>query len=1138
MTTAKDGARPTVETFDKVGFWALIATQFQGAFSDNAFKFLIIFYVPTLLVNQNFPVTALGTVLFNLPWLLFPAIAGALGDRFSKKRVTVWTKIWEVGVMVSGVVAVLLQSPILLFFTLYLMAMQSTFFSPAKYGILPEILPESKLSWGNGMLNMWTFLAVILGNFVAGILLDTFAERVHLFTLVMVGFSCIGLCTSLFVTPAPPASPQQRIPINPYKDLGRFLRMFLADRWLFLTLVGITYFWATGTLVMANVYELGKIMTDSNFARGGLVAIMALGIGLGSMIAGYSSREKIETGLIPLGMLGMAAMAALLVFPVGYSGTLALLFGLGFFGGFYDVPLAATLQQRSQDNVKGGMIATHNTATFSGMTVAAVLFYLMFNLLHLSPQMIFLATGVITVAASVYMYTIQPVMLLRSLLWFLDGTLVRLRVAGRANLPEKSGALMVGNHITFVDALALLASTDRDILFVMGKDVYSTPWMRWFARQMNILAIDPAAAADDLEAAAGQIRRAIAQGQVVCVNCEARVRRDALELPWYRGYGRLTEGMEAPIIPVFISRLWETFYVFRNGKIQWRWPGRFCAPIAVCYGEPLPPHTSAYQVREAVRALGTEWYLKRPYPYRLIHHGFIRTARRNLFRRAVADAVSGELTYFKALVGSIVFGRKLRRILDDEPMVGVLVPPAVGSMLSNVALTMMGRVPVNLNYTSSPETLAGCARRCSITHVLTSKRFLERMPIQVPGQTILLEEIRESVTLKDRLIGMFYALVMPVRCIERSLGAPRKNENDLATIIFSSGSEGEPKGVLLSHRNVMSQIITAAEVFPHDRHTSVVGFLPFFHSFGFTGTLWTPLVHGLHMVFHPTPLEPRIIGDLVQKYRCTIMIATSTFLQGFIRRCTSEQLASLKFVVCGAEKLTPRVRHAFQEKFGIEPVEGFGATECSPIVSVNFPDCESPGFHSNDLKHGTIGRPLPGQSVRVVDPDTFEPLPLGEAGLLLIRGANIMGGYLDDPERTAAVLRDGWYVTGDIAALDEDGFITITDRLSRFSKIGAEMVAHSKVEEVLHGLLGLTDQALAVAGVPDRVKGERLVVLHTLTEQQRDELIAKLDNSDLPNLWRPRATAFHRVEQIPVLATGKMDIRAVRKMALALDPEE
>jgi acyl-[acyl-carrier-protein]-phospholipid O-acyltransferase/long-chain-fatty-acid--[acyl-carrier-protein] ligase len=310
-----------------------------------------------------------------------------------------------------------------------------------------------------------------------------------------------------------------------------------------------------------------------------------------------------------------------------------------------------------------------------------------------------------------------------------------------------------------------------------------------------------------------------------------------------------------------------------------------------------------------------------------------------------------------------------------------------------------------------------------------------------------------------------------------------------------------------------------------------VGILPFFHSFGYTVTIWLTLLSGWSAIYHPSPLEPKAIAQLIYEHRATFLVAAPTFLQNFLRRCQPEELSSINHVITGAEKLPSRLREAFRDTFGVEPLEGYGTTECAPVVSVNIPDQRAPGYFQVGTKHGTIGQPIPGVSVRVVDPDTYEPLGPDESGMLLVKGPNIMGGYLNDPERTRETFHGAWYITGDIAAVDEDGFITITDRLARFSKIGGEMVPHTRIEESLHALLGLSEQALAVTGVPDESKGERLVVLHTLTEEQESELLEKLPQSDLPNLWRPRANAFHRIDEIPILGTGKLNLRAVKERA-------
>jgi acyl-[acyl-carrier-protein]-phospholipid O-acyltransferase/long-chain-fatty-acid--[acyl-carrier-protein] ligase len=930
------------------------------------------------------------------------------------------------------------------------------------------------------------------------------------------------------------------------------MRAVTDDKVLFYVVIGYVYFWFAGALIQQNIIKYAhEVLRLSEEQNGYLQASMAIGIGAGAVAAGYLSRGKIEQGLILIGSLGMTLFALLIAIPHEWYGHTAevitgaslyfrsllfLVFGLGFFAGVFDVPLASSLQQRAPAAMRGGIISATNMLTFVGMAVAGILF-LPLGAVGFTPAHIFLLTALFSLTVGVFIAWKLPLLALRSVLWAMDGTLFKVSIGERRNLPERGGALIVADHLSMVDTLAIQYALDREVCFVIGKECLNVPWMKRLSRFVHLVTVD-STTAEGLAAAEKSIRELLLQGWVVCVNREPRLRPDGLPMPWYGDYHRLTRGTDALVLPLSMTRLWERVYIFVDNRVQLRWCGRLRYPVQVWLGAPLPDGTPGVAVRKAVEHAGMEAYSQRRYQYRLLHEGFVKMARHRLRHMAIADALTGKLNFFKTLVGAIVFARKLKPLLGEQPMVGLLVPPTVGGALANIAVQMLGKVPVNLNYTAPSETIAVCARRCRITHTITSRKFLERLPLDVPGTPVYLEDVRGTVSGGDRITGMLLALFAPRFLINRILGTPKAKDSDLATVIFSSGSEGEPKGVMLSHRNIMTIIESAQEMFPHTGDSCIVGFLPLFHSFGFAVCLWVPLIVGIRGIYHPNPLEPKLIGNLVQKYGGSIMICTPTFLQSFIRRCEPEQLKSLDYVVGGAEKLPERIRIAFKEKFGSEPVEGYGTTECAPAVSLNVPNCESPGFFIRGLKYGTIGRPMTGQTVRVVDPDTGDELPPGEGGLLLVKGPNVMLGYLDDPKRTASVMRDGWYVTGDIAALDEDGFITITDRLARFSKIGGEMVPHTKIEEKLHELLGLTEQSLVVASVPDASKGERLIVLHTLTDEQLDNLLGKMGDSDLPNLWRPRSTAFHRIEAIPVLGTGKMDIKQAKKMAVALDVDE
>ncbi|HSH09512.1 MAG TPA: AMP-binding protein, partial [Oceanipulchritudo sp.] len=453
--------------------------------------------------------------------------------------------------------------------------------------------------------------------------------------------------------------------------------------------------------------------------------------------------------------------------------------------------------------------------------------------------------------------------------------------------------------------------------------------------------------------------------------------------------------------------------------------------------------------------------------------------------------------------------------------------------LVNVAAFLMGKVPVNLNYTLSNEALHSCARQCGLKTVITSKEFLAKLKLEAPADPVYIDELIAGPRVVEKLLAILLAHVAPKRLLERSLGRKsRTRPDDLATIIFSSGSTGDPKGVMLSHFNILSNVEQLEQVFAVSHKDRFLGILPFFHSFGFTGTLCLPLVVGTGVGYHPSPLDGPAIGQLVRHQKLTFLLATPTFLQLYLRTCEPEDFGSLRFVVAGAEKLPERLAVAFEDRFGIRPLEGYGCSECSPAVAINTYDYRAAGFRQIGAKRGRIGHPLPGMSVRIVDEATYDPRPIGEPGLMLLKGPNLMVGYLGKPENTAAAMRDGWYITGDVAALDEDGFLQITDRLSRFSKIGGEMVPHIKVEEHLHELAGITGQAFIVAGVPDEKKGERLIVLHTIEDAPLQECLRKLAASDLPNLWKPKPDAFIRIAELPYLGSGKLDLKAVKKMAL------
>jgi acyl-[acyl-carrier-protein]-phospholipid O-acyltransferase/long-chain-fatty-acid--[acyl-carrier-protein] ligase len=491
-------------------------------------------------------------------------------------------------------------------------------------------------------------------------------------------------------------------------------------------------------------------------------------------------------------------------------------------------------------------------------------------------------------------------------------------------------------------------------------------------------------------------------------------------------------------------------------------------------------------------------------------------------------------------MAALAFRRLLaqRVLTPGTPHVGVLVPPSVGGVLANTSLALAGRVAVNLNYTLSDELLNYCIREAGIRQVITSRAFIEKKPVQLNAELIFLEDLKQQISGVDRAVAFLQGALTPLPLLSRVLRLNRVRADDLLTIIFTSGSTGEPKGVMLSQNNIASNLDAVNQLLRLRTEDVLLGVLPFFHSFGYTVTMWLPLCTEPAGVYHFNPLDARTIGTLTQKHSCTIIAATPTFLRNYLKRCTVEEMKTMNLVIVGAEKMPDDLRDAFREKFGFEPIEGYGTTEMSPVASFNVPPSrmEQDAAAGSGLRHGTVGRAIPGVAAAVFNPDTGVKLGTNQEGLLKIKGPNIMLGYLNQPAKTAELISDGWYNSGDMAVIDEDGFIRITGRMSRFSKIGGEMVPHILVEQEIAKVLeedAGEDGGIqcAVTSVADPRKGERLVVLHRPMRKTVREITDRLQAAGLPNLFIPSAEGFVEVDQIPLLGTGKLDLRGIKALA-------
>jgi acyl-[acyl-carrier-protein]-phospholipid O-acyltransferase/long-chain-fatty-acid--[acyl-carrier-protein] ligase len=1112
------------------GFLAFFFTQFLGAFNDNFYKIIVTLVALDIAAGGGKQYIPLIGGLFILPFLIFSGYAGYFADVHSKRTILVSVKIFEIFVMTLGLLAFFIDRMEPMLAVVFLMGLHSTFFSPAKYGILPEMLPEKELSRGNGLLEMSTFMAIILGTSLGGAIYEAWKDRLAWIGLLLITIAALGTLTSLGITRVPASGATKRFGISPLAEVWDGTKRLYADQRLWLAVMGISYFWFLGAFLQMVLPLLGKEILHLGETRIGLLwTFAAIGIGVGSLAAGRLSGDKIELGLVPLGSIGMGLFSILLFFvEPSFDLSAATLVLLGVSGGFFAVPLNALLQQRSARHDKGRLIATNNVFNTLGVLLASAILWALAVPLHLSPNNIILILGLLTFALTIYAVYFLPDFFVRFTLWLLTHTLYRIRVVGGENIPIRGPALLVSNHVSFVDALLIGASMQRFIRFMLHREYYEIRWLNGIFRLMKVIPVS-ATNRRDIIGALRRARKELVEGHVVCIFAEGAISRTGQLQQFKRGFEKIVEGLDVPVIPLHLDQLWGSIFSFKNGRFFWKWPHRIPYPVTVSFGKALPSTTDTLMLRQSVMELESNAARYRKSARDLLHGRFIRKAKRRRFSFAMADTTGVDLSFGKMLAGSLLFSRWVRKHCAGERMIGVLLPASVGGVLVNIAILLAGKVPVNLNFTAGSETMTSAIRQCGIKTVLTSRPFLSKIELDLLPGMVFVDEIRKSFSRWEKVWSAVCAFLVPSRLLERHF-TQKQNPADLATVIFSSGSTGTPKGVMLSHHNVISNIESVGQVINFTPRDRILGVLPLFHSFGFTVTMWLPLISGLGAIYHPNPMDAKTIGEIAEQYRATLLISTPTFFSAYIRRCSRKQFATLRYAIAGAERLSSQIAKAFKDKFGLELLEGYGCTELAPVVSVNIPDVIDGTERQIGNKPGTVGRPIPGVAVKIIDVASEQPLPCDREGLLLVKGENRMMGYLGQPELTAQVMRDNWYITGDIASIDEDGFIRITDRVSRFSKIGGEMVPHMKIEDVINEILG--NPASAVTAIPDEQRGEKLVVYYTENGITRDELWEKLNQSELPKLWIPKREDIHQIPSIPLLGSGKVDLKTIRGLAL------
>ena len=708
----------------------------------------------------------------------------------------------------------------------------------------------------------------------------------------------------------------------------------------------------------------------------------------------------------------------------------------------------------------------------------------------------------------------------------------RVATFGPEHLPE-GGFLLLPNHISFVDAIVLQLACPRQIHFIIAEEYYRKPLLHPILRLTGCIPIRPRRAKEAIRLAAEHIRA----GDIVCVFPEGQLTRSGTLGRLPRGYELIARQAEALVVPVWLDQLWGSIFSFQGGRFFRKWPSAIPYRVSVAFGKPLQAKAADLAtVREDLLELGELCFSRRQLLNKHLGEACVRGLKRAPFRTHVTDGIDhSSLSRAKVLGAAAALSRHLRKNFSDE-RIAIVLPASKGAVIANLAVVLAGKVPVDLNFTTGCAAIESSCRRADLRVAISARAFMGRLKdFPWPDQVVTLDELMPR--LKSKIVKWTaISILSPARLLLRLLQIPKQGGQREAVLLFTSGSSGEPKGVVLSHRNILgnvSQLTVLVDAKPDD---AFLASLPFFHSFGLTVTLWYPLVEGIRIVTFPSPLDAAKNAALIEQYKLTFLFATPTFLRGYIRKAEPQQLRSLRLVITGAEKLPLDLAKNFEEHFGQRVFEAYGLTETAPGVSINLPDPQpaKPGEKVQPSSRlGSVGKVAPGIAAEIREPESDAKLSLHDTGMLWLRGANIFEGYLGDPKRTAEVLRDGWLKTGDIGRFDEDGFLYIEGRLSRFSKIGGEMVPHELIEQKIIAALDMEsrdDRLIAIVGMTDEAKGEALVLL-SATDIDIAQLRAKLDENGVPNLWIPKRVL--RVDSIPVLASGKLDLGRCAELASA-----
>ncbi len=1127
-------------------FLPLFLTQFLGAFNDNLYKAAIVILITYNLSNHShLSVEALITIaagIFILPFFLFSTLAGQLGDKFEKSRLIRYIKMAEIVLMVLVTWDLYVHSLTLLIITLFLIGVQATFFWPIKYSILPNQIKTNELIAGNALLEAGTFFAILAGTLIGGML-----AMWHVGLPLVAGFVVLvaiaGYIASLWIPEAPVVSRNVEIRFNFIQETWNIIHQTFRKRDLYFSILGISWFWLIVAIYLSQFPTYAKNVLGAQPAVVTLFLIVfSIGIAAGSLVCNRLLKGKIHATYVPIAAIGMTIFAIDLVISsqrtVSSSGELLSLiqflsfsshwrilfdiFFLSIAGGLYIVPLNALLQHESDPAYRSRTIACNNIINAAFMAAGVTIAYFML-MLHLTIPHIFLLVAVINLIVAVYICNLIPDELVKSFLIWLFKLLYRVEIRGLENY-EKAGkrVLIVANHTSFLDAGLLGAFLPDKLTFAINTQIAQRWWMKFIFKLANTYPLDPTN-----PLATKSLINYLRHNKHVVIFPEGRITVTGALMKIYEGPGLIADKAGAKLLPIRIDGAQYTIFSYLRGKVKIRWFPKITLTILEPRTFDLPKSISSHARRELISAqlydIMTDTIFMSSDTNETLFESLLDAKAIHGKKHIVLEDIERKpINYGRLILGSFVLGRHIAKSTQQGEYVGILLPNSVGVMVTFFGMQAFHRVPAMLNFTAGLNNILSACHTAQIKRVYTSHKFIEKANLQEIAdglkahglEVIYLEDVRSKINIVNKLYGKLVSFFphLYYRAVNRINKINKKDFPALpAVVLFTSGSEGTPKGVVLNHINLQTnrfQLIARVDFGPRD---IVFNALPVFHALGLATASLLPIIAGMRVFMYPSPLHFRIVPELCYDTSATLLFGTDTFLSGYAKHAHPYNFYSIRYVFAGAEKLREETRRIWAQKFGIRIFEGYGATEASPVLSMNT---------AMQYKMGSVGRLLPGINYKL------RPIEgINEGGSLMVSGSNIMLGYMFSHAPCHIVTpADGWHDTGDIVTVDEEGFINIKGRAKRFAKIAGEMVSLAAIEEEIYTLWPEAQHAVICQSDPR--KGEQIVLATNHKDAEQHPIIEHFRLRKLAEISLPRKIII--ISELPVLGSGKIDYQSLR----------